>query len=189
MDYLVYSLASLPADAALLPPEEQELARKRGNTYVAIRGVLRQELSRRCGEPPAAIHFEYTPHGKPICATQPFNLSHSGDCLCLAFHHRDIGVDVERIRPRNFAALAARFMCDAQLEAFLTRNSPQDEFYACWCAAEALVKHAGDTMWNARAYPFLYQNGHICCQFSPAPTVTLFTPMPGYQGAVAYFPH
>ncbi len=191
MDYLVYSLAELSGytpDASLLPPAEQLIAAQRGEQYARIRSLLRRELQRRTGIPAQEIPFSYNQYGKPECQAQPFNLSHSADCLCMAFHHAAIGVDVERIRPRRFEPLAARFMCPEQLCDFLSRNCPQDEFYACWCAAEALVKQAGDTMWNARQYPFIYRSGSIQCHFDNAPSVMLFTPLPGYQGAVAYHP-
>ena len=189
MDYIIYNIPELPsgvADSVQLPPEERENAARRGGQYALVRTLLRRELERRTGVPAGDIVLSYSEHGKPLCENQPFNLSHSGDCLCLAFHHSDIGVDVERERPRNFAALAARFMCDEQYAAFESRGFPQEEFYSCWCAAEALVKLAGDTMWHAHDYPFLYEHGKIKCLFSPSPEVLLFIPMEGYRGAVAY---
>lgn len=189
MDYLIYKLSALPADAAdlqLLPRHEQESAVRRGNHYALIRTILRQELARRTGLSPSAINFTYGKHGKPYLHEQAFNISHSGDCLCLAFHHAEIGVDVERMRPRHFDSLADRFMCPAQFDAFRAGGSRIEDFYACWSAAEALIKHAGDTMWNARSYPFILQHGRINCLFDNAPLVQLFTPMPGYSGAVAY---
>ena len=189
MDYLVYQISGLPPAerfAGVLSHDELEMARSRGENYARIRGVLRQELARRCHCAAHEIVFTYGAHGKPECARQHFNISHSGDCLCLAFHHADIGVDVERIKPRDFDSLAARFMVPEQLELFRQRGCRSEEFYACWCAAEALVKRAGDTMWHAHAYPFTYQHGRIHCLFEQAPAVCLFTPMPGYQGAVAW---
>lgn len=191
MDYMVYNMAELPVcavDETLLSQAEQRIAGQRGPTYVCIRSLLRRELQRRTGIPAHNIIISYNQHGKPECKAQPFNLSHSGNCLCMAFHHSAIGVDVERIRPRQFEALAARFMSPEQLAGFQSRNCPQDEFYACWCAAEALVKQAGDSMWNARQYPFIYRDGRIISLFDGAPAVFLFTPMPGYQGAVAFHP-
>lgn len=188
MDYLVYNLAELSAETAdfsILLPDEQKEAERRGPRYALIRTLLRKELARRTSVAAQDIRFEYGPHGKPECLLQHFNISHSGDCLCLAFHHLPIGVDVERIRERNFKALAARFMAPEQFEQFCARGCTQEDFFPCWCAAEALVKHAGDTMWNARHYPFLYRHGRIQCVFDSAPQVCLFTPMPGYCGAVA----
>lgn len=189
MDYLIYNLSTLTdtaADASLLSPYEREQAGTRGTRYTLIRTLLRQELARRCSLPAYEIPISYGPQGKPECAAQPFNLSHSGDCLCLAFHQHAIGVDVERIRPRHFERLAPRFMHPDQLQGFRARGCQPEEFYACWCTAEALVKHAGDTMWHALNYPFTYNRGHIDCLFDAAPVVHLFTPMPGYCGALAY---
>ena len=189
MDYLVYSFSALSGQQVPLeplPPHDQAVAARRGERYARIRTLLRQELSRRSGIPAGDITFTYSEHGKPEFAAQPFNISHSGDCLCMAFHHRCVGVDVERMRPRHFKELAARFMCPEQYEAFLANNCPIKEFYSCWCATEALVKHAGDTVWHAQHYPFVYTNGRIRCLFEGAPTIELFSPMPGYQGAIAY---
>ena len=191
MHYLVYSLDALPAadaaDAVLLDEVEREAYAHRGAAYLAERMLLRRELSRQCGVPVQDVRFTYNANGKPEFAPQPFSLSHSGNCLCLAFHHRAVGVDVERVRPRNFARLAPHFMAEAQLQAFLERGCPMDEFYACWCAAEALVKCAGGAIWQARKdLPFRYESAGIVPLFTPAPAVELFTPAPGYMGAVAF---
>lgn len=190
MDYLVYRLSELAGSPLpnVLNEEEEAKAARRGEPFRIIRTLLKTELSRRCGAAPQEINFTYGAHGKPHFRQQGFNISHSGDCLCLAFHHSDIGVDVEKIRPRPVAVLAGRFMAEQQLDAFLHRGSPVDEFFFCWCAAEALVKHAGDTIWNAQAYPFLFEAGDIRPLFPHAPQVQLFRPMPGYCGALAYGP-
>lgn len=193
MHYQIYSMDALPAadaaDAALLDTVEKEAYARRGASYLAERMLLRRELSRLSGVPVQDVHFTYNANGKPEFAPQPFSLSHSGNCLCLAFHHHAVGVDVERVRPRNFARLAPHFMAAQQELAFIGRGCPMDEFYACWCAAEALVKCAGDSIWHARkSYPFLYENASIAPQFTPARTVELFSPAPGYAGAVAFLP-
>ena len=191
MDFLVYKISELPTELALvdiLPEQERAESLRRKGHYAATRVLLRQEISRRTHTIAKEIEISYGEHGKPECSLQPFNISHYGDCLCLAFHHKAIGVDVEYMKERNFAALASRFMPPEQLAAFMGRQCPLHEFYACWCAAEAIIKHAGDTIWHAPGYPFLYQQGRIKCLFENAPVVELFTPMPGYCGAVAYTP-
>lgn len=190
MDCLVYSMAEIMNGSipSVLNAHEEEEARKRGEKFRRIRSLLKRELSRRCGLPATEIHFTYGAHGKPSIPQYEFNISHSGDCLCMAFHHTPIGVDVEQIRPRAIERLAPRFMAAAQLAAFRERGCPVDEFFACWCATEALIKQAGDTVWNAAAYPFIYKEGCIVPMFERAPEVRLFTPMPGYCGAIAYRP-
>lgn len=193
MDYLVYNLAELsptPEDESLLSVEEREQAASRGSRFVLIRALLKRELSRRTGIPSHEIRFSLGAHGKPLWSPQPFNISHSGDFLCLAFHHASIGVDIERMRPRkHLSSLAARIMAPKQLQAFIQRGCPLQEFFDCWCAAEALVKHAGDTLWNARSYPFLYLPGvspRIQPLFPSPPSVYLFSPAPSFSGAVAF---
>lgn len=193
MTLLYYRLSSLPcstAEQAVLAPEEWAAAQKRGSNYIRTRAVLRRELADRLGCPPQEIAFVYSEHGKPALPENPlyFNLSHSGDLLCLALHHAPIGVDVQQIRPHSVSArLAERIMCPAQLEAWQARGEQPQEFFDCWCAAEALVKHAGDTIWQAAAHhPFLWHNGHIRPLNTESPQVQLISPASGYCGAVAF---
>lgn len=190
MHYLVYNLSHirgplLSADA--LDATEQEAYARRGEPYLKERTLLRRELARLTGTAAEAIRFCYTEHGKPECAAQPFNLSHSGELLCLAFHHAAVGVDIERMRPTpRRAAIAKRIMCPEQLEAWQKRGCPEQEFFDCWCAAEAIIKWRGATIWHAASFPFLYHEGRISPCFEAAPVVQLFTPAPGYAGAIAY---
>ena len=190
MHYLIYQLDE-PCPTLLSPetldPTEQEAYRRRGKRYLHIRTLLKRELSRHSGEPAERIRFTYNAQGKPHYAPQPFNMSHSGDLLCLAFHHSDIGVDIEQIRPRRgMSAVAERILCAEQLAAWHQRGSRVDEFFACWCAAEALLKLEGKGIWQALQFPFLYREGHITPLFSTATRIELFTPAPGYQGAIAW---
>ncbi len=192
MDYLIYNLAAphvqAQADATLLSADERALAARRGKLYVLARSLLRRELARRLGCAPQSIHLHYNETGKPLHPDIYFNLSHSGDCLALVFDHAAaVGIDVERIRPRHrLEGLAARIMSPVQLAAFRERACPVNEFYACWCAAEALVKRAGTSIWQAAEQPFIYENGRIRALRDNMPQLQLFSPAPGYQGAVAY---
>lgn len=189
MHYLVYHLPT--TSARLLPPSaldahEQVALARRGPSYLLMRSLLKCELARLTGEPAESIRFTYTPQGKPVHETQPFNMSHSGELLCLAFHHRPIGVDIEQMRSlKHTAEVARRIMCPQQLANWQERGCQQQEFYACWCAAEAIVKLQGGSVWHAAHYPFLYAAGRIAPLFEHAPLVELFTPAQGYMGAVA----
>lgn len=187
MDYLVYNLKMLGTrDDTLLDERERIMAQSRGKEFVLSRSLLKEELSRRTGFQVRDIHFTLSSKGKPIWPPQPFNLSHSRHCLCLAFHHQAVGVDVEFLSPRPFARLARRVMSPEQWERFQERGCQQDEFYACWCAAEALVKWAGCSVWQAQRFPFLYVEGRIVPQFRDAPQIQLFTPMEGFCGAIVF---
>ncbi len=190
MDYLCYRFSELPADVAnteLQPEKERLTYANRGAHAIAARCLLRLELARRLNCKPQQIELAVNEHGKPrlIGNELHFNISHSADLLCMAFHHEPIGVDVQQLRPSAVSLrLAERIMCEDQLSNWCVRGQSVDEFFACWCAAEALVKHAGTTVWKAREFPFLCHYGRIDPLFSPAPRVQLFTPMPGYSGAI-----
>lgn len=192
MHFLVYHLPDV--EVRLLRPDELDAVERaayavRGEDYLRERSLLRRELERRTGVAAAQLQFSYGDLGKPECSLQPFNLSHSGDYLCIAFHHRAVGVDIERIRPRRrIAPIARRIMCFRQFEAWKERGSCLEEFYACWCAAEALAKWRGSSVLRAIDLPFVYREGSIEPCFESAPVVELFTPASGYVGAVACCP-
>lgn len=190
MHYLVYNLRR--TQAPLLAPEEldpteQAAYARRGAPYLLERSLLKHELARLTGTPAREIRFTYTEHGKPTWHGCHFSISHSGEWLCLAFHHSPIGVDIEHIRPRpRLASVAARIMSPQQLAAWEQRGCHAAEFYACWCTAEAIIKLRGDTMWHAPRYPFTYiPGGGIRADFAPAPQVELFEPAPGFAAALA----
>ena len=197
MDYQIIRLSTLPAgtaNPALLSAEEQNLAARRGASYLLVRSLLRRELGRRLGRPPAEVRLSIGEHGKPQLAegSYPtgaplhFNLSHSGDLLALAFAHSPIGIDIERHRPRPFAKLAPRFMCPEQQELFEQAGCPEALFFDCWCAMEALIKREGLSLWQARQHPFVCEHGRIrLLQGSPPRCLRLITPAPGYSGAIA----
>lgn len=190
MHYLIYDLRS--TEAPLLTPadldtREQAALAARGERYLLMRSLLKHELQRLTGIPAREIRFSYSEQGKPDLPEQPFSISHSGDILCTAFHHRQIGVDVERIRKRAKPdSVAARIMCPVQYDAWRARGSDLREFYACWCAAEAIIKLEGGAIWQAQRYPFLYHTGgSIEALFDNAPVIELFEPAEGYMGALA----
>jgi len=102
-------------------------ARKR-ILWARSRGVLRALLGRYLERDPQALRFALGPHGKPALAHDGtdagdlrFNLSHSGGLALVAVSAgREVGVDIERTRPRYTAA-----------------------FLRTWVAREAAVKCRG----------------------------------------------
>jgi 4'-phosphopantetheinyl transferase len=94
----------------------QELARaarivsdRRRVRWTRSRGILRALLGRYLDCDPRTLRFVASPHGKPALHREEggwktdlrFNLSHSGEILLLAVTaRREVGVDIERARPR-----------------------------------------------------------------------------------------
>ena len=143
----------------LLAPDEQARAErfifhKDRTHFVVARGLLRVLLGRYLQRHPQHLHFCYGPHGKPELApdmgddTLCFNVSHAhGLALYAVTRQRDLGVDVEHVRP-GFAEehIAERFF--SPREVAVLRALPvalqSTAFFACWTRKEAFIKARGD---------------------------------------------
>ena len=119
--------------------------------FIIQRGRLREILSGYGDIPPGAIRFRNGSGGKPeIEGDNPiirFNLSHSGGYVLYAVAcGREVGVDVEVVRPKPKAAgLVARFFSPNEKRAFRKLEPCEEEaaFYAGWTRKEAYVKALG----------------------------------------------
>ena len=122
--------------------------------FVVARAVLRDVLGAYLGVAPRDVRFVYGPRDKPALAPPfdaagvQFNVSHSGEIALYAVTlHRQVGVDVEQVRPLpDLAVLAERNFSPTERGALLAlpaaRRPPA--FFACWTRKEAYVKARGD---------------------------------------------
>jgi 4'-phosphopantetheinyl transferase len=124
--------------------------------FVVVRGLLRQILGSCVGAAPAQIAFSYGKNGKPALAGTDaesglsFNVSHSGDYALIGVAlRREIGVDIEQLRPMpDFANIARGYFSAAEIGA-LTAVPESDRlraFFACWTRKEAFMKATGAGM-------------------------------------------
>jgi 4'-phosphopantetheinyl transferase len=140
----------------LLNPEERERAARfkfpaPRNQFLISRALLRQALGRYLKIEACDIHFRATANGKPELAEGRdlhFNLSHTEGVTVFAMaRHRQVGVDVERIRQdTNALELAERFFSAQEVQ--WLRSQPSSEhipsFFSCWTAKEAYIKAQGE---------------------------------------------
>jgi 4'-phosphopantetheinyl transferase len=122
--------------------------------FIVARGSLRSILARYLAIAPAAIRFEYGPHGKPRLDTSHvlahplhFNLTHSNDLALFSVTGLGaIGIDIEQIRPDfSSAQIAKRYFSAGEIEA-LGMLAPQEyaeAFFRCWTRKEAFIKATG----------------------------------------------
>jgi len=143
-----------PADR--LPLEERERAARLNRPlaqrrWVAARWALREVLGRYLDEDPAAVELRIAEQGKPMLAAPSsslrFNLSHSGGrALVAVTWEREVGVDIEQVRPRgDLLALARRALEPAEADA-IVEMSPEARpaaFHAAWTRREAVAKCLG----------------------------------------------
>jgi 4'-phosphopantetheinyl transferase len=167
IDVVVAQLDVVPEavreSAAVLSPEERKradrffFARDRRRFTVA-RAELRRLLAARLSVSAESIALVYGDRGKPSLAPQfadsglQFNLSHCADVAIYAFtYHREIGVDVESVRPLQDAdSIAKHFFSRQENEAYLAVDigSRPLAFFNCWTRKEAFVKAVGDGLYH-----------------------------------------
>ena len=215
---------SLQAFQGVLADEERERAERlvRGRDRrrsVASRGILRVLLGRYLGLEPGELCFTYGRKGKPAldlsrAVSAPgasggpssgtraellrFNVSHSGDLLLVGLTaDRDLGIDVERVRPgRDMGRIVERFFSEREKAEFRSISEPlkPEAFYTCWSRKEAFLKALGEGLSHPlNRFSVSVNPGEpvrFCCDGpgggGPWPwTFREIRPGEGYVGAVA----
>lgn len=122
--------------------------------FVVARGLLRSILAGYLDVAPGQLRFGYSPYGKPTLAGEfekhgiCFNLSHSGGLVLYAVTRgRELGIDLERIRP-DFAdeRIAEQFFSPRETAALraLPTSMQHVAFFNCWTRKEAFIKARGE---------------------------------------------
>ena len=110
---------------------------------LAVGYLLKQELT-ALGIPMGDI--TYGPWGKPglkeggIC----FSLSHSGNYGVCAVYHKEVGIDIERLREVS-PHLVANICTELEKRALegMDDTQRQDSFFKIWTAKECYLKYLG----------------------------------------------
>lgn len=142
-----------------LSPEEEERARRfvlpvDQHRFVAAHGILRDLLGGYLRLPPAKVCIESAARGKPRLQKGPgaldvrFNLSHSDGLALYAFSlEREVGIDIEKIRP-EFANedMVAQYFSRQEQEDLRSMPSElrSEAFFRCWTRKEAYLKARGE---------------------------------------------
>lgn len=121
--------------------------------FITARGLLRTLLGCYLDTDPAILDFCYNEYGKPSLRERfnsqdiRFNYAHShGVVLCALARGREVGVDVEHIRPQpEHEHIAAQFFSARELAALraLSVAQRQRAFFTCWVRKEAYSKGVG----------------------------------------------
>lgn len=146
---------SLEAAELLLSDDEKARGRRfvtaaLRHRFVAGRARLRSLLGGHLGRDPRGLVFAENAFGKPRLADHPsthFSLSHSGDQAVLAVSdQREIGIDIERVRPLDHLDLTRRYFHPNEVAAIEGVASPDEQllvFFRVWTLKEAVVKAIG----------------------------------------------
>jgi 4'-phosphopantetheinyl transferase len=148
----------------ILAPEERDRAAKFGfdhlrRFFIVARGALRVLLRCYLNAHPASIRFRYGAKGKPHIedlSNIRFNISHSGNLAVFVFTIGwEIGVDVERVRPRpDMYEIVKHFFCLEEAADLLSVPLYQrtHAFFLCWTRKEAYIKAVGDGLFISLDY-------------------------------------
>jgi len=126
--------------------------RRDRDRFVTARGLLRILLQCYTGVDAAALRFCYNEFGKPALTPGRndvrFSISHSHDAALFAVAKgSNVGVDIERIRPR-FAneQIAEKFFSESEVKALraLPAELQPEGFFNCWTRKEAYIKARGE---------------------------------------------
>jgi 4'-phosphopantetheinyl transferase len=122
--------------------------------FIVTRGALRAILGRYLGRDPCHLRFDYNPFGKPMLSSDSglpdirFNVSHADDmALCAVTSGRDVGIDIERIRPdMRIDDIAEHFFSRQEIATLRALPAPRrlEAFFACWTRKEAYLKARGN---------------------------------------------
>lgn len=127
------------------------LARDR---FLAGRATLREILGSYLEQPPSSFFIETAPQGKPRLSGRfnaldvRFSLSRSYGLALFAFSlNREVGVDIEKIRPEFVREGIAELYFSAREQQDL-ENTPSEfrmeAFFRCWTRKEAYIKARGE---------------------------------------------
>lgn len=108
---------------------------------IAADRLRRTAIAEFCNISPAEISFHQNSYGKPYATGLPvfFSISHSGDMVVCAVSEKEIGIDIEKIRPVNLRA-AEKFATEKEL-AYIKNN--ENGFFDIWTLKEAFFKCIG----------------------------------------------
>jgi len=170
--------------------------------FSLTRKLLRLSLSNLLNIDQSKIEFEFTKFGKPILGhpignNLKFNISHSGNVICLAFNLEfEIGIDVEKtISDINYKELAENYFTSREVKYVYSADNIDAQiknFYFIWTRKEAYLKSLGsglvenlnnievlsDTI--KKIEPMKVQTTDLC-------KLKTFTELPSYLVSVAYF--
>ncbi len=148
--------ARIEAFATTLSEDERERAarfvfERDRRRFTVARGALRAILGRCLGVDPAAVPLRTAAKGKPEIGERSdlrFSVSHSEELALYALARgREVGIDVERLRPLPEAERIAERYFAPEERAALRAVPPDDRaaaFFRLWTRKEAYAKATGE---------------------------------------------
>ena len=181
MEYFIYNIENLTDSEyekwfSLMTKEKQERVSRYKDTgrrkcSVAGEKLVKNHIGRALNNSPENLEILIDDNGKPFIkdCNIHFNISHCKNMILCAFSDKEIGVDIEKIRPRNLGVTKRFFSLKEQEyvfghtlneEDFEKFNDPEilERFYRIFTLKEAICKKSGigiKGLKDSDALPFL----------------------------------
>ncbi len=92
-----------------------------------------------------------------------FNISHTSTVWTIAFSKSQVGIDIEKMKIRNFQKITERIGTDVEISNYLKCKDKTKDFYILWTLKEAISKCIGQGFkygfnkihtekWNGKTY-------------------------------------
>ena len=160
-----------------------EIRIKRAEEYSAQQ-LAAEMLADAVGSAPEDIFFYRGENGKPWTNLPlHFNCSHSGGFVVCAVGEREVGVDLEQIRPVHPRLERALTAAERQWLTSLPQAERDEGFFRLWTLKESWIKCRGGRLMELRRTEFLLQGREIVS--APPGFIFRFLPAPmGYVLAI-----
>lgn len=140
----------LAAEASKVRLYRTASARTRAIQSLAAQVLLRYGAARVMGVPMCDVRITYTERGKPLLNNGWYcSVSHTdGVCIC-AVARREIGMDIEKIRPYPERVAEKYFSKDEQ-DSLIFAENKDSAFFEIWTKHESFVKLTGEGLRSIR---------------------------------------
>ncbi len=122
---------------------------RQDNTPKALIGdiLARVVICKALGIDNSEILFNDNGYGKPLLLNYPnyhFSISHSGDWIVYAANNREVGIDVQKIKPVDYK-IAKRFFSPLEYHDLMNKTESEKigYFYDLWTLKESYIKAIG----------------------------------------------
>lgn len=110
--------------------------------------LLQYVLERELGQPYERLEVIKDIYGKPSLkriSDFHFNISHSGKYIICGTSDKPVGVDIEEMKPIEYATLTKEFFSQPEIEYILNghETNPLERFYEIWTLKESYLKCMG----------------------------------------------
>lgn len=129
--------------------------------YLFGKVITRIELSKILKIKPELIEFEKNNQGKPYLKNNKnlyFNLSHSKNMFILGVYDKEIGVDAEYKKKRDFSKIANEYFNESELVFLNESKNKLRDFYTVWTLKEGYIKYIGSSVMYLRNMGFFDYN-------------------------------